>query len=93
MEYLIGAVIAAVIILWLVSKRNECEAHGHQPPVYQTDKGWGGTEYGKLIEGAIDGIGRVHCDIKGKYARCGKEFLMAKVHLPELKKEVKKENI
>jgi hypothetical protein len=59
-----------------------CHLVGHQPPVYSTP-GWysPGNEYGWLVPGAVDGIGRQHALVKAKCARCGKDFTVARVHL------------
>jgi hypothetical protein len=61
-----------------------CKLFGHQPPVY-AEKGWysPGEEYGKLVPSAVDGMGTCHAKVKAECARCGKEFIVAMVHLPK----------
>lgn len=63
-----------------------CALFGHSPPVYRK-KGWysPGEEYGYVVVGAVDGIGRVHANIRGVCARCETEFTVCRVHLPEVK--------
>jgi hypothetical protein len=60
-----------------------CKLVGHQPPVY-AKSGWysPGQEYGRLELGAVDGIGRQHATVVGDCARCGKQFRLARVHVP-----------
>lgn len=64
-----------------------CGLLGHKPPVYAR-KGWWspGEEYGYIIVGVTDGTGRVHCEVMGRCARCGNEFKLCRVHLPERKR-------
>ncbi len=61
-----------------------CYLFGHQPPVYAR-KGWysPGQEYGKVVKDAIDGIGRRHAKVEAECARCGENFIVARIHLPE----------
>ena len=68
-------------------KNLTCKLFGHQPPVY-AEKGWfsPGEEYGKVIVGPTDGIGRVHARVEADCARCGERFLVARIHLPQEKK-------
>jgi hypothetical protein len=60
-----------------------CKLFGHQPPVY-AKKGWysPGEEYGKVVVGATDGIGRVHGHVNAECARCGTVFKVCRIHLP-----------
>ena len=60
-----------------------CTLFGHQPPVY-AEKGWysPGEEYGRIKGVFTDGIGQVHAEVVAECARCGKPFLVARVHLP-----------
>ena len=60
-----------------------CKVHGHQPPVY-AEKGWfsPGEGYAKVTVGLTDGIGRTHATVYGECARCGKEFIICRIHLP-----------
>ena len=59
-----------------------CVLVGHQPPVYAT-KGWysPGEEYGSLVLGCTDGIGRVHGYVEAACARCGTKFIVARTHI------------
>ena len=68
-----------------------CKIFGHKPPVY-AKSGWysPGQEYGKLKVLNADNTGRVHGIILGDCARCNKEFMMARVHLPKDDKVKKK---
>ena len=61
-----------------------CKIFGHQPPVY-SEGGWysPGNEYGKLVQAGTDGTGRKHGAVYCECARCQKEFLVARIHLPE----------
>lgn len=63
-----------------------CSLFGHQPPVYAA-KGWysPGEEYGRVIVREKDGIGRVHASVEAECARCGTEFTVARIHVPEIK--------
>lgn len=65
-----------------------CKLFGHQPPVY-AKKGWysPGQEYGYLVAGPGDGIGREHGQVMAKCARCRVEFKLARVHLIKRDKE------
>lgn len=61
-----------------------CKIFGHKPPVY-AKKGWfsPGEEYAKVEKNIItDGIGRKHAVIKSKCPRCGIEFKLCRIHLP-----------
>lgn len=60
-----------------------CRLVGHKPPVYAA-KGWRspGEEYGSLVRDTEDGIGRVHAEVRADCARCSREFMVARVHLP-----------
>lgn len=64
-----------------------CSLFGHQPPVYAR-KGWysPGEEYGKVILGPVDGIGRKHAQVEAECARCQTKFIVARIHLPTEKK-------
>ena len=59
-----------------------CKIFGHQPPTY-AKKGWysPGEEYGKVIRGVVDGIGQEHAKVEAECARCGKRFIVARIHL------------
>lgn len=61
-----------------------CWMFGHSPPVYAR-KGWysPGEQYGRVIEGATDGIGRWHGQVECECARCEKKFIMARIHIPK----------
>lgn len=89
MEYLTGAVAVLALVVIAVFRIDYCELIGHVPPIYKRDKGWGGTEYGKLVPGGVDGVGRLHGTVTGKCARCGEEFKMAMVHVPYTKRGIK----
>lgn len=62
-----------------------CKLVGHQPPVY-AKKGWysPGEEYGRVRVGVTDGIGTVHGSVEATCARCGKEFVVARIHIPKV---------
>ena len=62
-----------------------CYLFGHKPPVY-SERGWWspGNEYGKIVIGPKDGVGRVHGKVHGKCARCDENFIMARVHIPDI---------
>lgn len=62
-----------------------CKIFNHKPPIFA--HGNYGSEYGKLEEFAIDGIGRHHGRVIIECARCGEKFEIAKVHIP-ITKEV-----
>ena len=64
-----------------------CKLFGHQPPSY-AKKGWysPGQEYGSIVLGPVDGIGRIHCQVYGQCARCDEQFFLARVHLMPEKK-------
>ena len=70
-----------------------CKIVGHQPPVYN-EGGWysPGEEYATLSIGARDGVGRMHARVIADCARCGKEFTVARVHVPTIEVEVEKKN-
>ena len=59
-----------------------CKMVGHQPPVY-APKGWysPGEEYGRVVRGVVDGIGREHAHVEAQCARCGEKFTVARIHL------------
>ena len=61
-----------------------CALFGHQPPVY-AKKGWysPGEEYGKVLRDGFDGIGREHALVQAECARCGENFIVARIHLPK----------
>lgn len=61
-----------------------CLLVGHKPPVYAR-KGWfsPGEEYGKVIEGPTDGIGRRHARVEAECARCNKTFTVCRIHIPK----------
>lgn len=61
-----------------------CALFGHKPPAY-AKTGWysPGEQYADISSGPTDGIGRVHCEVRGECARCGDRFLLCRVHLPE----------
>jgi len=63
-----------------------CTLFGHKPPVYAA-KGWysPGEQYGKVVLGALDGIGRQHACVEAECARCGDTFTVARIHVPKLK--------
>lgn len=42
-----------------------------------------GAEYMTITTRVVDGIGRVHAEIKAPCARCGKTFRVGQVHMPE----------
>ena len=67
-----------------------CKMFGHQPPIYATP-GWysPGEQYGTIRIGATDGIGRIHGEIYADCPRCGKEYMMARVHVPTIEVEKK----
>ena len=60
-----------------------CTLFGHQPPVY-AEKGWWspGEEYGRVIQGGVDGIGRHHAQVEVECARCHDKFIVSRIHLP-----------
>lgn len=60
-----------------------CKIVGHKPPVY-AKPGWysPGEQYGRLVVGVTDGIGRTHAKVECECARCGVDFTAARVHLP-----------
>lgn len=60
-----------------------CRLVGHKPPVYAR-KGWysPGEEYGKVVRGACDGIGREHGYVEAECARCGERFIVVRIHIP-----------
>ena len=60
-----------------------CKLFGHKPPVY-AKKGWysPGEQYGYIDKNiVIDGIGRRHAEVYAECARCGKDFMLVRVHL------------
>jgi hypothetical protein len=65
-----------------------CVLVGHKPPVY-AKKGWysPGEEYADVHVGAVDGIGRVHAEVTAKCARCGAEFIVCRIHVPDVQRE------
>ncbi len=66
-----------------------CMTFGHQPPVY-AEKGWfsPGQEYAtKVINEETDGVGRKHARVMSECPRCGKEFKLCRIHIPEPPKE------
>jgi len=60
-----------------------CMILGHKPPVY-AKKGWysPGEEYGRLQHCGVDGVGRGHAMVVAECARCEREFIVARVHVP-----------
>jgi len=64
-----------------------CQQFGHKPPVY-AEKGWysPGEEYGRVIVGRRDGVGRVHAMVEATCARCNEKFIVARIHLPGVEK-------
>lgn len=65
-----------------------CTLFGHQPPIY-AKKGWysPGQEYGKVVKGCTDGIGQEHGHVEAACARCGDNFIIARIHIPESREE------
>ncbi|GAA5785673.1 hypothetical protein [Chitiniphilus shinanonensis] len=63
-----------------------CRLFGHQPPIY-SPKGWWspGEQYGRIVVGRTDGIGRIHAEVQCRCARCGEKFIAARVHLPKVR--------
>ena len=62
-----------------------CKLFGHQPPVYG-ERGWWspGEEYAKVEKSIVtDGIGRHHATVTSECPRCGREFKLCRIHLPE----------
>ena len=56
-----------------------CRMFGHKPPVYKENVG---GKYARVLETTKDGIGRRHADIWGECARCGKAFMICRIHIP-----------
>jgi len=62
-----------------------CKIFGHLPPVY-AKKGWysPGEEYAKVDSNIVtDGIGCRHAIVKSECPRCGEEFKLCRIHLPD----------
>lgn len=55
-----------------------CKIFGHIVPKYGKQ-----PVYGRVREGGIDGIGRIHADVLVRCNRCDQEFTVIKIHLPK----------
>lgn len=61
-----------------------CALFGHQP---LTDAGWSGRPgYAKVMGDTIDGMGTRHLFLRARCPRCGQEYDICKVHVPEPRK-------
>lgn len=60
-----------------------CKLVGHKPPVY-AKPGWfsPGEQYGKVVLDGQDGLRRTHAKVQAECARCGKNFTVARIHVP-----------
>lgn len=57
-----------------------CKIFGHQPPSCSPLQG---GDYVRIATSITDGIGREHAWLKGECPRCGQEYHVGKVHLPQ----------
>lgn len=72
-----------------------CALFGHRPEDgYYRDYGGGSSKYLTVEPCGIDGIRREHANLKTECRRCGKMFIVGKIHLPqrEAEKDVVAEN-
>lgn len=56
-----------------------CSLFGHVP-----EYGYGnypGGGYFDIIRGAIDGVGRLHCELRTTCERCGKKYTVGYIHI------------
>ena len=61
-----------------------CKWLGHRKPT-ERQSGWfsPGEEYATRVEEAgVDGIQRIHARVYDKCDRCGKEYLLCRIHIP-----------
>ena len=64
-----------------------CGLFGHKAPVY-AEKGWWspGQEYARVDSDLqVDGTGRVHAKVNAKCPRCGEEYKICRIHLPDVR--------
>jgi len=58
-----------------------CRIFGHAP---LTTSGWaGGVGYARTAWDTIDGMGTWHLHLSAECPRCGEQYLIANVHVPE----------
>lgn len=75
---MIAAFIFGAIVMALLLFVFRCTFFGHRADPWK---------YGKLREGPVDGIGRIHGDVTAECERCGAKFDVCKVHIPSIQLE------
>lgn len=63
-------------------KNTTCKVFGHKVEGYL-----GGTPYGRLSQGATDGLGTVHMSVIARCDRCNERVTLCHFHLPKRWKE------
>jgi hypothetical protein len=60
-----------------------CALFGHHVPIFRPH----GAEYVKVEHFGTDGIGRVHGNLRAVCPRCGRKYLLGRIHIPKIEEQ------